>query len=97
MGTHDCGEGGHADLQRAVHRREGHQAAARTELTMTVLAERVVVMVIVLVSRAMLLMEKVMELLTSVLLQEMSHSTRYMQPFVYLERTVGVEAQDEGK
>ena len=97
MGTHHCGKRSHADPERAVRRRKGDQSTARTELAMTVLAERVVVMVIVLVSRAMLLMEKVMELLTSVLLQEMSHSTRYMQPFVYLERTVGVEGQDEGK
>ncbi|HRF81190.1 MAG TPA: hypothetical protein PL070_14020 [Flavobacteriales bacterium] len=51
---------------------------------MTVLAERVMVMIIVLVSGAMLLMEKVMELFTGVLLQEMSNSTRDMQPLMYL-------------
>jgi len=84
MGTHHCGKRSHADPERAVRRRKGDQSTARTELAMTVLAERVMVMIIVLVSGAMLLMEKVMELFTGVLLQEMSNSTRDMQPLMYL-------------
>jgi len=84
MGTHHCGKRSHADPERAVRRRKGDQSTARTELAMTVLAERVMVMIIVLVSGAMLLMEKVMELFTGVLLQEMSNSTRDVQPLMYL-------------
>lgn len=84
MGTHHCGKRSHADPERAVRRRKDDQSTARTELAMTVLAERVMVMIIVLVSGAMLLMEKVMELFTGVLLQEMSNSTRDMQPLMYL-------------
>ena len=84
MGTHHCGKRSHADPERAVRRRKGDQSTARTELAMTVLAEGVMVMIIVLVSGAMLLMEKVMELFTGVLLQEMSNSTRDMQPLKYL-------------
>ena len=84
MGTHHCGKRSHADPERAVRRRKGDQSTARTELAMTVLAEGVMVMIIVLVSGAMLLMEKVMELFTGVLLQEMSNSTRDMQPLMYL-------------
>lgn len=64
---------------------------------MTVLAERVMLMVVVLLGGAMLLVEEVMEFFTGVLLQEMSDRTRDMQPLVHLERTERVQGQDEGK
>lgn len=64
---------------------------------MAVLVERVMVVLIVLMSNGMVFVEKVMERLARMLLKEVHHNLGHMQPFVQFQRAERVETESDHK
>lgn len=83
------------DADHNVQWGQREQSAARAEFTVTILFERVVVVLLVLLPACVLAMEEDVELFTGVLLQKMHDHLRYTQPLMRFHGTEAINREGE--